>query len=244
MGKNHPKQQTKSFKVQQEEKIMFPTALVLLLFIEYAISGGVSKHHNHNHIQRRIQESYAEVSAYATLHFNDRCKLALQNCLFRTEWEKVFSSRQLDEEDDEVEEKKTKLKKTREISEAPPIDLTYFYCKPFMIALFCVDDYMRRPSSGHDDWESSVNLKCLSNSTDPNSAVSLFKKSIHREKCKFYYGYFFDAYNRASTSRHSNYGVLFVIHLCLLGFSSRNFVSSSFVIIISTMLSILYFPNR
>lgn len=155
--------------------------LTVYIFIDQISLASSSNHKHisqqtHHHIQHVIRESYSEVSAYVTLHFNEKCKLALQNCLFRTEWEKVFGH--------------------VDTGQSSNQDLVYFYCQPFLIGRFCVDDYMRR--SGADDWESALNLRCL-NGTDGNSPVVLFKNSIYREKCKPFYGYYFDALSRANS---------------------------------------------
>lgn len=153
------------------------------------------KTHNNHYIQKIIHESYSEVSAFMTLHFNENCKRTLHNCLYRDEWDKVFGGdgdRDQWQTDDET-------------------DLAYYYCKPFLIGRFCVDDYMRR--SGADDWEKSSNLRCL-NGSEGNSPIGLFKKSIHREKCTFFYNYYFEAY--MSSGRRTSTKTDYFIYSALL----------------------------
>lgn len=158
------------------------------------------RHHHYrtHHIQSIIRESYSEVSAYVAVHFNDKCKLALHNCLFRTEWEKVFGGA-----GEHASSSSTAATNNNDRSSRNEIEdeesVVYFYCQPFLIARFCVDDYMRR--SGADEWESALNLRCL-NGTDGNSPLSHFKNSIYRDKCKSFYGYYFDAYNHAPRTLH------------------------------------------
>ena len=157
-------------------------------------------HHEQQHIQQIIRDSYAEVSAFIVLHFNEKCKLALHNCLFRTEWDKVFGGERISSlkqhEDEEalslVANRDPNNKRKRRHSNHQ--NDSYYYCQPFLIGKFCVDDYMRRAG---DDYES--NFRCL-NGSDKGNSPDQFKNSIYRDKCKFYYGYFFDAYNSAKTA--------------------------------------------
>lgn len=189
---------------------------VIVIFIFISILGQTEsssdkqqqqyRHHNHHyrthHIQSIIRESYSEVSAYVAVHFNDKCKLALHNCLFRTEWEKVFDGGSGGGEHASSSSATAATNSNDRSSRNENEDqesVVYFYCQPFLIARFCVDDYMRR--SGSDEWESALNLRCL-NGTDGNSPLSHFKNAIYRDKCKSFYGYYFDAYNHAPRTLH------------------------------------------
>jgi hypothetical protein len=195
-------------------KFSAATISSLILFTLHSIIHGIlasspqDDHQRQQHLQYIIRDSYAEVSAFVVLHFSEKCKLAVHNCLFRTEWEKVFGGHErishmgeaLEKEEEAT--RRNHLHRRRRRSTAhhhhhnnqdQKNDSSYYYCQPYLIGKFCVDDYMRRPG---DDWES--NVKCL-NDSEGNSPAQ-FKKSIYRDKCKFYYGYFFDAYNSATVT--------------------------------------------
>lgn len=184
----------------------------LILFIHHNIIHGVlasssqndddSDYQRQQHLQYIIRDSYAEVSAFVVLHFSEKCKLAVHNCLFRTEWEKVFGHERITNMGEALEKeeatRRNQLHRRRSTAHHHHHNHnqkndSYYYCQPYLIGKFCVDDYMRRPG---DDWES--NVKCL-NDSEGNSPAQ-FKKSIYRDKCKFYYGYFFDAYNSATVT--------------------------------------------
>ena len=144
-----------------------------------------------------IRESYNEVSAHILSHFNYKCNLALQNCLFLTQWEKVFGKDKIavkpkNEIVSSVKRKKRHL--TTNINRFRParstIDASYlnfsnasfYYCHAFLVGRFCIDDYLKK---------SADDIQCT-NGTHGNSPID-FKRSIYRTECKDYYAYFFES---------------------------------------------------
>lgn len=120
-------------------------------------------------LEKMVKESFSEVSAFVVVHFNERCKLAVQNCLFRIEWNNVFGK-------DRSHSNFHHFKR----SSARDANETFFYCQAFVIGRFCVDDYLAK---------SSDNLECL-NATNGNTPEK-FKTSIYRDKCKNFYDQYF-----------------------------------------------------
>ena len=125
-------------------------------------------------LETLTKQSYNEVSAHAMSHFTYRCNLAIQNCLFQTQWEHVFSK---------VTKRSHALNESLN-SNSP----SYHYCKAFMVGKFCVDDYLK---AAHDHAE------CV-NGSAPGNSPAAFKHSIYRNECKRYYAHFFQS------SLHSN----------------------------------------
>lgn len=136
-------------------------------------------------LQHIIRESYAEVAAFIVSNFNEKCKLTLHNCLFRTEWEKIFGKERLSTTTPTVGRKKRHRTDRSNTSAG-----SYYYCQPFLIGRFCIDDYLTRSFVD--------NVACL-NGSDGNSPHQ-FRKSIYRDKCKLYYDHFFDSANSAPVS--------------------------------------------
>ncbi|RNA43870.1 hypothetical protein BpHYR1_026128 [Brachionus plicatilis] len=93
-----------------------------------------------------VKESFSEVSAFVVSHFNERCNLAVHNCLFRTEWDKVFGK-------DRLDSKYHYLKR----SNGQNGNETYYYCQAFVIGRFCIDDYLAK---------STDNFECLNGTND------------------------------------------------------------------------------
>lgn len=120
-------------------------------------------------LEKLVKESFSEVSAFIVLHFNERCSLAVHNCLFRTEWDKVFGK-------DRFDSKYHYLKR----SNIQDRNETYSYCQAFVIGRFCIDDYLAK---------SGDNFECL-NGTNGNTPEK-FKTSIYRDNCKILYDHFF-----------------------------------------------------
>jgi hypothetical protein len=151
-------------------------------------------------IERTIRESYYEISAYVVSYFNEKCKLALQNCLFQTQWEKVFGKERITDAANYNGIKKrvavthsnhsvhkSRQHQTRRARSAHEdhdffSNSSYLFCQPYLVGKFCIDDYMRK--LGNYD-------QCV-NGTNGNSP-HLFKKSIYKDNCKFYYAYFFES---------------------------------------------------
>ncbi len=73
----------------------------------------------YNH-RKLAQSSYNEATRLIKSNFDYRCSLALQNCLYQTQWQHVFSNKL-----------QTDL-------------ISYHYCKAFLISQFCIDDYLPR----------------------------------------------------------------------------------------------------
>ncbi len=143
------------------------------------------------HKQKRNElvsrESFNEVSAYAMTFFTHRCNLALQNCLFQTQWEQIFKNKNIKTLSSH---KNNENRLTRHSISSKQIQKTfnsnfssYHYCKAFLVAKFCVDDYLKK---------SEYHAECVNGSTAGNVANE-FKRSIYRKECKLFYSYFFDA---------------------------------------------------
>jgi hypothetical protein len=136
---------------------------------------------NQQRMDLLIKESYTEVSAHASSYFNEKCNLAIQNCLFQTQWERVFGR-------DKIKEK-TKKRSFRSISSINT-NITYYYCQAFLVAKFCIDEYLKK---------SIDNMNCL-NGTDGNSPKE-FKRFIYKNDCKPFYTYFFEHLNKATNTK-------------------------------------------
>ncbi len=156
-------------------------------------------------IERMIRESYYEVSAYVVSYFNEKCKLALQNCLFQTQWEKVFGKERLSTDhhhnqhnhkhhhDTGSKSKRFLLQKSPAATITTTVAIvsnslhnnnSYYYCQPYLIGKFCIDDYLIKSN----DYAQCFNL------TGGNSPAQ-FRKAIYRERCKFYYSHFFESHS-------------------------------------------------
>lgn len=149
-------------------------------------------------LEKMVKESFSEVSAFVVSHFNERCNLAVHNCLFRTEWDKVFGK-------DRLDSKYHYLKR----SNGQNGNETYYYCQAFVIGRFCIDDYLAK---------STDNFECL-NGTNGNTPEK-FKKSIYRQKCKNLYDHFFHSrlINSSTNLSFNKYFFLFVNIVNLINF--------------------------
>ena len=152
---------------------------------------------NQQRMDLLIKESYTEVSAHASSYFNEKCNLAIQNCLFQTQWERVFGR-------DKIKEK-NKKRSLRSIS-TKNTNITYYYCQAFLVAKFCIDEYLKK---------SIDNVNCL-NGTDGNSPKE-FKRFIYKNDCKPYYSYFFEHLNKATKTKFfKNYSCYLYIFTCFV----------------------------
>ncbi len=115
-----------------------------------------------------IKKSYDEITALVDKHFNPKCNLLLQNCIFQNQWERLFGHDKVFF--DEKNKKRSIKTKT-----------SFYYCQAFIVARFCIDDYLTKT---YND-----NYECL-NGTNGNLPAQ-FKHTIHRNECKKYYSHFF-----------------------------------------------------
>jgi hypothetical protein len=136
---------------------------------------------NQQRMDLLIKESYTEVSAHASSYFNEKCNLAIQNCLFQTQWERVFGR-------DKIKEKT--LKRSFRSVSSTTTNITYYYCQAFLVAKFCIDEYLKK---------SIDNINCL-NGTDGNSPKE-FRRFIYKNDCKPFYTHFFEHLNEATNIR-------------------------------------------
>jgi hypothetical protein len=168
--------------------ILYIVSIFSLLFGQHEASTAkkARSHHDLQHfheqqkqleIQHVIRESYGKVSAQIVANFNEKCKLALQNCLFRTEWEKVFGHERLFEYQ-KLKGEKRSTTSAQELANAS----SYFYCQPFLIGKFCIDDYLKRAGD--------ENFLCVNGSS--GNSPEQFKRDVWRDECKFYYDFFFN----------------------------------------------------
>ena len=161
-----------------------------LIIIQPSYSDGASSQ-NQKKIEQLVQESYYEISAYVVTYFNEKCKLALQNCLFQTQWEKVFGKERLDngktkrDTNTSIVHHRARRIRRGELKMAQILNNdSYLFCQPYLVGRFCIDDYLNKLSNDY--------FQCF-NGTNGNSPV-LFKKSIYQDKCKSYYAYFFESH--------------------------------------------------
>ena len=119
--------------------------------------------YNHKEYFNRLTKmSYNEVSSHINQNFNHRCNLALQNCLFQTQWENLFENKLLG--DNAYSDSNLSA---------------YIYCKAFLVAQFCVDHHLKTLP---------YHTECIKD-TDDNSP-SQFKLAIFRDECRQYYSHF------------------------------------------------------
>jgi hypothetical protein len=173
---------------------------------------------SHHHVNKIIRDSYNEVSAYITSHFNEKCNLALHNCLFQTQWDRLFGKEKLNSKSEQPIQKRRRRRRGREklknhiteeyfihsfnnsysqFNQKSKISLrsvnvnndSYYYCQAFVVAKFCLDDYLKK---------SIDNLICV-NGSDGNMPKE-FKRSIYRHQCRNYYEFFFDSYNNSNSN--------------------------------------------
>ena len=146
---------------------------------EYSIEN-ISMLKQQRALETLTKQSYNEVSAHAMSHFTYRCNLAVQNCLFQTQWEHVFNK-----EGAVTKRSSTAIINNESLNSNLP---SYHYCKAFMVGKFCVDDYLKA---------SNDHAECV-NGSAPGNSPAAFKHSIYRNECKRYYTHFFES------SLHSN----------------------------------------
>ena len=152
---------------------------------------------NQHKLNALISESYNQVSAHVVSYFNDKCNLALQNCLFQTQWDKVFGKEKLKLSLDDAKTKRSASDSIKNNSHN-----SFYYCQAFLVAKFCIDDYLRK---------STDNAQCV-NGTNGNSPNE-FKRSIYRRECKSYYAYFFDSSNPANRTTFESSILIFLSFL-------------------------------
>lgn len=183
---------------------------LILTLNSVSILAEFSHNSNQRYLNNLIRESYNEVSAHVISYFNERCNLALQNCLFQTQWDRVFGK-------DKIGRVHTLKNKRHNRNNSSSLvirnimsrstnninsNTSYYYCQAFLIAKFCIDDYLKK---------SNDNIQCV-NGTDGNSPNE-FKRSIYKNQCKLYYSYFFDSFNSSSSliSRYEFFKYYFFI---------------------------------
>ena len=122
----------------------------LILFIELfkinnilAAYKNVRSHQHFTQLQLDLltRESYNEVSAFIFSSFNERCNLAMQNCLFQTQWEHIFSKERLYQKEIVFWKKKRDIDrsysldgsfKKRSTSLNSNFNASFHYCKAFL----------------------------------------------------------------------------------------------------------------
>ena len=110
------------------------------------------------------------MTALIDKHFNSKCNLLLQNCIFQNQWERLFGHDKIflkENEDALISTSNTKN--------------SFYYCQAFIVARFCIDDYLKKSYN--------ENFECI-NGTNGNLPHQ-FKHTIHRNECKKYYQHFF-----------------------------------------------------
>jgi hypothetical protein len=210
--------------------ILFISCIVCFVLVRGTHSAS-SSHLTQDRIERTIRESYYEISAYIVSYFNEKCKLALQNCLFQTQWEKVFGKERITDLSNKYNSVKKRVvssapiphsnnhnrsashhqKHARSTNEDFFSNSSYLFCQPYLVGKFCIDDYLRKTGEYG---------QCV-NGTQGNSP-HLFKKSIYKDNCKFYYTYFFDSL-ASSPLRHTDLSIVKFAFIYLVYFRVRQF---------------------
>jgi hypothetical protein len=153
--------------------------VVLLLVFELIV---LSESTDSEPFQARLdqisKESYNRVAALVVSSFSERCKLGLQNCVFQTQWDHLFAKKKTFSSDLNYETRKANKINT-EITSANETS-TYHVCKAYIIAKFCIDDYLLKS----EDY-----VECLNetNGNKPNE----FKSSLDQMKeCRDEYSFY------------------------------------------------------
>jgi hypothetical protein len=174
--------------------------LLSLLILNVSLVNG-----NQHKLNALIRESYNQVSAHIVSYFNDKCNLALQNCLFQTQWDKVFGKEKLKlSTTDDAKSKRSSSDLINNHSHT-----SFYYCQAFLVAKFCIDDYLKK---------STDNVQCV-NGTNGN-LPNEFKRSIYRKECKTYYAYFFDSSSPAK--RRTSKSSILIFLTFLINYSYRS----------------------
>ena len=141
-----------------------------------------------------IRDSYNEVTTHTITYFNYRCKLTMQNCLFQTQWDRVFGKDKLPLVRTKREATKKKHNNVRRSSENSNDNnnnnYSFFYCQPFLVAKYCIDEYLVR---------SSVDNGACVNGSEGN-LPNEFKRAIDKSECQSYIAYFFDSLSSGTAS--------------------------------------------
>ena len=199
---------------------LFVFKLVALLG---TLTGSFQAEGSYNKFERQLKfnlltrASYNEVSTSINNLFNHRCKLALHNCLFQTQWEHVFADkapgkpfRNLNQQNGNAQPDSSSGR-----IQASTLQMTfrlnsnissYHYCKAFLVSQFCIDDYLKQAP---DHAECTVD--------GDGNAPSEFKRSMYRDECRQYYRHFFQS-QVSSAYRAAPLGYNFLIFnfVCIL----------------------------
>ena len=187
-----------NIEIRRFEIIGVKLFVFIIFFSCSVLSSRVPRNDQDNFL---IKTSYDEVTALVDKYFNSKCNLLLQNCIFQNQWERLFGHDKLFVNEDN---KKRNAKSN------------FYYCQAFIVARFCIDDYLRK--SYNDNYE------CL-NGTNGNMP-SHFKHMIHRNECKKYYTHFFlnnsfssrNFYSSSAVKLYSYFSSKFIIFFKIIFF--------------------------
>ena len=170
--------------IQNSFKFLFLLLLSQLITATYSSTAIIT----HRRVPRNDQEnflikkSYDEVTALIDKHFNSKCNLLLQNCIFQNQWERLFGHDKVFlKEQEDVLTSSSNNNNNRRRSSNKNSKTSFYYCQAFIVARFCIDDYLKK---SYND-----NFECI-NGTNGN-LPNQFKHTIHRNECKKYYAHFF-----------------------------------------------------
>lgn len=129
------------------------------------------------------RDSYNKVAALVMSYFSEHCKLGLQNCIFQTQWDHLFNKDKLFYSGlNMASTNSAKLSKKRSSSYDFHTNATYHYCKAFIVAKFCIDDYLPKL----DDY-----VECFNASY--GNKVDEFKRAVDLVVCKPHFDYYLNS---------------------------------------------------
>ena len=158
---------------------------VLLVLKLIVFSKSVDSEPFNVQLEQISKESYNRVAALVVSFFSERCKLGLQNCVFQTQWDHLFTKNKpynsiANHETNKVSTGSTSVNETS----------TYHVCKAYIVAKFCIDDYLLKS----EDYAECLNE---TNVNKPND----FKRSIDQIKeCRDEYSFYLSSSSSTTTS--------------------------------------------
>lgn len=137
----------------------------------------VTDQNKHDQISR---DSYNRVASFVVAYFSEHCKLGLQNCIFQTQWDHLFSKDRLFYSNPTTQP--TSRKKRTDTNNLLNANETYHFCKAYVVAKFCMDDYLVKSEDYAECFNETFGNR-------PND----FKRSIERYECKPHFEYYLNS---------------------------------------------------
>lgn len=133
------------------------------------------------------RDSYNKVAALVMSFFSEHCKLGLQNCIFQTQWDHLFSKDKLFYSGVSILSVNTNNNsnnKKRSSNYDFHTNTTYHYCKAFIVAKFCIDDYVPKLEDYAECFNASYGNK-----------ADEFKRAVDLSECKPHFDYYLNSFN-------------------------------------------------